>query len=200
MEGNTCGPFTAFDGTYPDNHFAITPISADDPTLIAFITEGEFQFAWIVNPTDRRRYRTILRILNQDAMESVVNRVSTPAEYQALMKATGRVLSSYLQLGLLPQCTLAGNNSLSLIDGKVKLGNAHEPYFLHMHIWGVGDPDMAYIPGLTLRGPAPNEQFDMRGESLTILGNQSKEKWEQVADMRALGKELGDRCKRLDST
>lgn len=48
-------------------------------------------------------------------------------------------------------------------DGTVLLGKG-EPFFLHLHMLGRGEPDRAYLTSVPLHAPPPGEAFPFKLE------------------------------------
>lgn len=80
--------------------------------------------------------------------------------------------------GIVTQFEIAGNNSQSLENNVLKIGNDKEPGMLHAHIVCRGNPKVEYIPGVALGGPPAGNLFNMRGDGLDE-GNTKKTKWNE---------------------
>lgn len=115
-------------------------------------------------------------MLQYPDMASTLNRKMTRLENMAMGELAGHILYMLNSLGGFTQLELAGNNSQSVIDGKLVYGNANEPSFPHMHFIMCGLLDYEYIPGVPLTGPPFGEMVNMRANG-TDLGNTAKEKW-----------------------
>jgi hypothetical protein len=117
-----------------------------------------------LNPTDGNGYRSILKLFSDDKeqLESLWNRLSSTEESQALFSVVPTICNLYSNLDLVPQVFMLGNNSQQLVDGNTVLGNDAEPYFLHTHFYGRGNPDHAYVAGIPLGGMPIGKDVNLR--------------------------------------
>ncbi|KTD01358.1 hypothetical protein [Fluoribacter gormanii] len=170
-----------FKYNYPKDHWAIDYTKAG--TSIAHVKlKGKYNYSIILNPTDCRGYRTIIRYLNDSNSDipSALNRPYTVAEERGLNEVTAMMERVYEKMGLIPQFAQLGNNSHSF-DEKTRetiIGNEEEPGMLHLHLWGRGDPEHEFIAGVPLRGPKPGLMFDLIAKSKTEPTNQFAIKWD----------------------
>lgn len=166
---------------YPKDHWAIDYTRAG--TSIAHVkVKGKYNYSVILNPTDCRGYRTIIRYLNNNNSDisSALNRPYTVAEERGLNAVTAMMEQVYKNMGLIPQFAQLGNNS-QYFDERTReiiIGNEEEPGMLHLHLWGRGDPEHEFIPGVPLRGPIPGLMFDLIAKSKTVPTNQYAIKWD----------------------
>jgi len=102
-------------------------------------------------------YASVCVVVDRKDPTSVLNRLPTQNQYEAISLASSQLVAAFLRLGLYPQMELLGNNSHFLNDetGKLELGNTHEPSSPHFHVTGRGDPTREYIEGVPLRGLRP---------------------------------------------
>lgn len=169
------------DYAYPKDHWSIDYTKAG--TSIATVTiRGKYHYSIILNPTDCRGYRSIIRFLNDNEsdIQAAFNRPYSIAEQRGLNDLTTIMAQIYIKLGLIPQFSQLGNNSHSYKEssGTIQVGNEDEPSMLHLHMWGRGDPEQEYIEGVPLRGPQPGLMFDLIAKSQTIQINQYAIKWD----------------------
>ncbi|KTD23825.1 Uncharacterised protein [Legionella lansingensis] len=169
-----------FKHEYPPSHWSIDFTRAG--TSIAVITvRDKYHYSVILNPTDCRGYRTIIRYLNEgnSALSSALNRPYTVSEQRGLNDVATVMTQVYEKLGLIVQFSQLGNNSHTFdkTTGVTLHGNEEEPSMLHLHMWGRGDPKEEYIPGVPLRGPEPGLMFDLIAKTQTHPINQHAIKW-----------------------
>nr|WP_238584481.1 hypothetical protein [Legionella gratiana] len=166
---------------YPKEHWAIDYTKAG--TSIAHVNvNAKYNYSIILNPTDCRGYRIIIRYLNdtQSDIASALNRPYTVAEERGLNEVTAMMERVYEHMGLIPQFSQLGNNSQHFdeITRETIIGNEEEPGMLHLHLWGRGDPKHEFIPGVPLRGPEPGLMFDLIAKSKSTPTNQFAIKWD----------------------
>lgn len=168
-----------YKGNYPPDHWALQPYELTDANVIALIYYQDCQYAVYVNPTDKRGYRCIIRFINNEDMESTINRDYTPRERVGLGLITQFIADVYCDIVPISQISVAGNNSHSF-DQRTRitwLGKREEPSFLHSHVYGRGDPEYNYIDDVKLDGPVPGLNFDMMAKTVNEPGNNFKVKW-----------------------
>jgi hypothetical protein len=185
-------PFTFLKQEYPPAHWANVYPSTNDPQFITILKVKGFSYALFINPTDARGYRAIaLLVPNEDRpMSDVHNKEDHSIDAKiGLSIATTILMEVYLKFGLVPQQSMAGNNSLSMApDGSIQFGQKAEPSLLHAHTFGRGNPEQVYAfleqgeeelaYSLPLRGPQIPHEFLMKGmKSHVDVGNQEKIKW-----------------------
>lgn len=85
-------------------------------------------------------------------------------EQRALNDVASVMTKVYEKIGVIPQFSQLGNNShhFNPESRVTHVGDDEEPSLLHLHMWGRGDPEMEYIPGVPLRGLEPGLMFDLR--------------------------------------
>ncbi|HBD7141545.1 TPA: Dot/Icm T4SS effector Ceg15 [Legionella pneumophila] len=167
---------------YSPGHWSIDYTRAG--TSIAVITvRNKYHYSVILNPTDCRGYRIIIRYLNEgdSSLSSAFNRPYTVSEQRGLNDVASLMTQVYEKLGLIVQFSQLGNNSQSFDKetGVTLIGSEEEPSMLHLHMWGRGDPDMEYIAGVPLRGPEPGLMFDLIAKNKTHPINQHAIKWNE---------------------
>ena len=170
-------------GEYPSGHWAVQPYRLEDPNVVALARYGNKEYAFYVNPTDRRGYRSIVRFINNDDMTTTINREYSREEHFGLSLVVQLVKQVYRQIQIpIVQTAEAGNNAHKF-DSATRityLGHPKEPSFLHCHIIGRGDPLTEYIDGVTLEGPEPGAEFDM--------SNDTKVKWAEGQMQQVVGR------------
>lgn len=171
-----------FKHKYSPSHWSIDFTRAG--TSIAIITvRDKYHYSVILNPTDCRGYRIIIRYLNEgdSSLSSAFNRPYTVSEQRGLNDVATLMTQIYEKLGLIVQFSQLGNNSHTFTEetGAILIGNEEEPSMLHLHMWGRGDPEMEYIPGVPLRGPIPGLMFDLIAKNKTHPINQYAVKWDE---------------------
>ncbi|KTD11831.1 hypothetical protein Lgra_1289 [Legionella gratiana] len=152
---------------YSPSHWSIDFTRAGT-SVATFNVRNKYHFSVILNPTDCQGYRSIIRYLNEDSssLSSAFNRTYTLSEQRALNDVTAIMTKVYEKLGVIAQFSQLGNNSHHFDPNTrvVHVGDDEEPSLLHLHMWGRGDPEMEYIPGVPLRGPKPGLMFDLRAK------------------------------------
>jgi 2,3-bisphosphoglycerate-dependent phosphoglycerate mutase len=163
----------------PSNHWALQPLSLTDTSVIALAYFERSMYAVYMHPHDKRGYRSIVRLIDNDAMLSTLNRVYSTSERIGLALLMASVTESYTRILPIAQNMVAGNNAhkFDSIMRTIQLGTSEEPIFLHGHIVGRGDPDEHYIENIPLDGPVPGLIFDFRAQSLLESGNDKKVSW-----------------------
>lgn len=165
--------------SYATNHWVFQPLTFSNPKVIALAFYEQSTYAIYLNPTDKRGYRSIVRLIDNTQMSSTINREYTSSERIGLALIMSMVTEAYTRLVPIAQNAVAGNNAHSFDPntGVTSLGNAEEPVFLHGHIYGRGNPHGTYIDDVPLDGPAPGYVFDMRAQTSDELGNDKKVSW-----------------------
>lgn len=187
-----------YSGTYSSNHWALQNYELNDPKVIAHAYYKDCQYAVYTNPTDKRGYRSIVRYIKNDDMQSTINRPFSSTEKIGLGLVVQLVSDAYSKIVPIVQSAVAGNNSHQFNPEQacVYIGTANEPSFLHGHVYGRGDPEKCYIEGVKLDGPAPGANFDMMARTYTSVGalepgNDKKVAWKEgeMAQVVAIIKE-----------
>ena len=170
---------TYYTGSYAQNHWALQPARLEDPNTIALARYGGSQYGVYLNPTDKRGYRCIVCLMDENNMAGTLNRDYTSEERIGLALTVQLVVDVFSRILPVVQTAVAGNNthSFDAETGTTKLGHKGEPNMLHAHIFARGNPAGEYVPGVALNGPAPGEIFDMRGKTLDVPGNEGKVRW-----------------------
>ena len=118
-----------------------------------------------LNPADRRGYRSIVRLVDESqSLEASFNRLPTSTERAGLHAAVASTAEAYQRLGLVPQTLVLGNNSqeFDALGGNLVLGTEDEPFFLHAHVLGRGDPGASFISGApSLGGQVPGKILEL---------------------------------------
>lgn len=163
----------------PSDHWALQPYSLTDPKVIALAYFEQSDYAIFINPEDKRGYRSIVRLINNDQMVSTINREYTSSERIGLALTMALVTEAYTRIVPIAQNAVLGNNAHSFDHktGIVQLGISNEPIFLHGHVFGRGDPKEKYIEDTPLDGPIPGVIFDLRCQSMHEQGNDKKLSW-----------------------
>lgn len=158
----------------------LRPCTFEDENIVGFACFEQSDYAIYLNPTDKRGYRSIVRLIDNDRMNLTFNRTYTSSERIGLSLAMALVTEAYSRIVPIAQNAIAGNNahSFDTQTGTVQLGTGKEPVFLHGHIFGRGNPDEKYIDDVKLDGPVPGLVFDMRGQTFAELGNDKKIPWQ----------------------
>ncbi len=190
--------FNKFD--YSSEHWSSQYPRMEDPQFIARLKVRGFFFAFYINPTDSRGYRSIVRLVNKD-MLTTYNRAYTFEEKAALQLALSVLVEAYETLGLITQVEVAGNNSQSFDAGKGEtfVGKPSEPSMLHGHVIGRGNPEFEYITGIKLGGPIPGALFNMRGNDPNSEGNETKGKW-STENLKRAAHVIADKIKLILAT
>jgi hypothetical protein len=158
--GRTVFGVSYYPNDYPPEHWAYK--SAADANY--FVARCGALYVKL-NPTDSRGFRLIVSL--EDHPDNW-NRPFTREEHNALFLLAVQVKFILLEeLGVADvQIIQANNNAHGLArDGSVLLGNAREPYMLHVHVVARDTPGRRFLQHLVLRGPAPGAVFDLRGEA-----------------------------------
>lgn len=140
--------------TYDKNHWSL---KVDEEYVIRYVTENNYNFVIMCNPTDCRGYRILVKYLDTN-----FNRKYTNEERKALLNVTSNVCTILERFDLITQIEVAGNNSHYFKDGITYVGTEKEPCMLHSHIICRGNPNHNYIGNVSLRGPEPGHLFNMR--------------------------------------
>ncbi len=186
-----------FKNAYSDSHWAQHIPVIDDKNFIATLEIYGIKIALILNLTDSRGYRAIVRLVTdtEKNMDSTFNRKYKVEEKLALNTALCILATAYENYGMIAQIEIAGNNAQSITEnGDIQLGNEMEPALLHGHIIGRGNPGANYIENVPLRGPKAGKLFNLRGDGVDE-GNKTKTNWkdnEMEIIAEALAKEVSN--------
>lgn len=169
-----------YKGTYQHDHWAMLPLLLVNEHVVALASYKNSQYAILLNPTDKRGYRCIIRLIDNNDMSTVLNREYTSEETMGLLLITQLIVEVYNKIVPIVQVSIAGNNAHSFDKetGIISLGKPEEPSILHSHVYGRGNPQKQYIDDVALDGPAPSIIFDMMGKTPNIPGNEMKIPWE----------------------
>ncbi|CAF1234149.1 unnamed protein product [Adineta ricciae] len=182
---------------YSSNHWIYEKCFLTDPKMIGIVYFKEFDYAIYLNPNDKRGYRSIIRLIKNDDMNSTLNRFYSSFERIGLSLTMSLVTDAYYQIVPIVQSVVAGNNAHSFDQetNLIELGNADEPNFLHGHVFGRGNPKRNYIGNVPLEGPFPGSNFDLKGE----LANEKKIPWkfEDMVQVVQKSKEEIDQLKNI---
>ncbi|CAH6419621.1 Hypothetical protein HVR_LOCUS691 [uncultured virus] len=144
----------------PDDHFLYHPPRPGTLYHIADLIQDGYMMNLYINPTDARK-RLILRFVGKYfgepsfEIKNSLNRAYTPQELEAFYKCVAKLMFKFQPLGV--QLSCAGNNSQSVEDGVIVIGNK-EPSMLHVH--------------LVMKFLLPLDQI---GKEFSLMG--PKEKW-----------------------
>ncbi len=165
--------------SYPSCHWALEPFTLTDSKAIALVRFEQLDYAVFLHPEDKRGYRSLVRLINNDRMISTINREYTSTERIGLALTMSLVTEAYTRFVPIAQNAVAGNNAHSFDPktGTIQLGSLQEPIFLHGHVFGRGNPEEKYIEDVQLDGPVPGLIFDMRAQSPQEPGNDKKVHW-----------------------
>jgi probable phosphoglycerate mutase len=165
--------------SYPSGHWALEPYTLMDPKVIALVRFEQLDYAVFLHPEDKRGYRSLVRLINNDQMISTLNREYTSTERIGLALTMALVTEAYTRFVPIAQNSVAGNNAHSFDSktGTIQLGSSQEPIFLHGHVFGRGNPEEKYVEDVQLDGPMPGVIFDMRAQSPQEPGNDKKVHW-----------------------
>mmetsp|Transcript_10603 Transcript_10603/g.15528 ORF Transcript_10603/g.15528 Transcript_10603/m.15528 type:complete len:218 (-) Transcript_10603:2354-3007(-) len=169
-----------------------TPCSKEDSIFIArFIVKNsennDMIYEWHWNPTDSRGGRSIVsycctvpsennRKYAEKDMNKFINCKPTFEENVNLHLIIGLCSSICSELPVFVQTAVAGNNSHSL-QNKVMIIGEPEVSVQHGHLIWRGNPKQTVgSSNFTIGGPSPGEMFNMRGNG-TEPGNDSKRSW-----------------------
>lgn len=168
-------------GAYPASHWALQPFSLEDNSVIALVKFKDSTYAISLHPFDKRGYRSIVRLIDNDNMASTFNRPFTPDETLGLSIITEMVTQAYQEVMPIAQSFKLGNNSQSLDmrHKRVMFGSEREPSILHAHVMGRGDPKMEYVPGVKLDGPDAGILFLFESYDKSITGNEAQVPWQK---------------------
>ena len=191
--------------TYDVQHWAMQSCKLTDPKVIAIASfqpttpPSNIQYAIYLNPIDKRGYRCIVRLINNDNMSSTFNRDYSSHERIGLSLLLQLTSEAYNNMVPISQIAIAGNNSheFHLETGVVQLGKVEEPSFLHGHVFGRGNPNHCYVDGVKLDGPNPGLLFDMLAKTCNEEGNECKVDWKMDGDMERVVERLREEIKNV---
>ena len=163
----------------PSHHWILQPCTLTDPKVIVLAHFEQSDYAVYLNPVDRRGYRSVVRLVNNDRMVSTINREYTSLERIGLALTMALVTEAQARIVPIAQNAVTGNNahSFDLNTGTIQLGTLKEPIFLHGHVFGRGNPEVKYIEDISLDGPLSGLILDMRALSQQDPGNDKKLGW-----------------------
>ena len=186
---------------YPPHHWVLQPLTLTDLNVVALVYFQQCDYAVYLNPSDKRGYRSIVRLINNDRMLSTINREYTSSERIGLALSMAMVTDAYARIVPIAQNVVAGNNAHSFDPqtGTVHMGTVDEPIFLHGHVYGRGNPKENYIADVPLDGPVPGLVFDLRAQSSHELGNEVKISWKPI-EMERVVRRLKSEIERIYPT
>ncbi|CAF3231672.1 unnamed protein product [Rotaria sp. Silwood2] len=148
--------------------------------MIALAHFEQLDYAVYLHPEDKRGYRSIVRLINNDGAISIINRDYTSAERIGLALTMALVTEVYTRIVPIAQNVVTGNNA-RLFDSKtgiIQLGTPQEPIFLHGHVFGCGNPEGKYIDDVQLDGPILGSLlFDMNATSQQESDHDKQVSW-----------------------
>lgn len=149
---------------YGKDHWAISPQSFQEYGICTIRDRSHgHRYVVMLNPTSRKSYRLIVRLLNKP-IASTHNRRYTKSEMNGLFTVLGQVADMLMDDRLIGQVYVLGNNSHSF-DAETKstiIGQEDEPSMLHGHVFYRGDPKHAYISNIPLEGKYPGFGIDVK--------------------------------------
>ncbi|CAF3959819.1 unnamed protein product [Rotaria sp. Silwood2] len=160
-------------------HWALKSCTLTDPKVIALVCFEQSNYAVHLHPEDKRGYRSIVRLINNDQIFSTINRDYTSVERIGLALTMTLVTEAYNHIVPIAQNAVTGNNA-RLLDPKtvtIQLGITQEPIFLHGHVFGCGDPERKYIDDVQLDGPILGTLFNMNTSSPHESDHDKKVSW-----------------------
>ena len=163
----------------PSDHWALQPLSLKNTSVVAVAYFERSMYAVHMHPHDKRGYRSIVRLIDNEAMLSTLNRQYSTSERIGLALLMASVTEAYTRILPIGQNIVAGNNAHKFdpATGTLQLGTSDEPISLHGHVIGRGNPEEHYIDGIPLDGPVPGLIFDLRAQSVHEPGNDKKVSW-----------------------
>lgn len=166
---------------YSKHPWASQKKTEENPEFVIYHQENGIWFMIYMNPGDQRGYRTIVRLMSDNMLETY-NREYTEEEERGLFMTLQKLSRAYQKLGMTAQVIIAGNNSQVLTeDGNIQMGVEKEPSMLHGHVLGRGNPNNEYVEGVKLLGPKLGEWFDLIKVKIP---------WENDSDMRKVAAAL----------
>lgn len=180
---------TYYEGSYDASHWARCLFSLDDPFSIFHSQYLTHSYEAYLNPTDRRGYRGIVRLVHKADNQSTLNRPYTTTERIGLSLSLLLLSDALNQITPISQTLVLGNNShaFSPETRLITFGNADEPSILHGHVIGRGDPEAEYVPGVPLGGEEPGKVFQLGAASENTVS--VKIRWNEV-DASNVSREL----------
>ncbi|CAF4767116.1 unnamed protein product, partial [Rotaria sp. Silwood1] len=160
-------------------HWALESCTLTDPKVIALVCFEQSNYAVHLHPKDKRGYRSIVRLINNDQIFSTINRDYTSVERIGLALTMALVTEAYNHIVPIAQNAVTGNNA-RLLDPKtvtIQLSITQEPIFLHGHVFGCGDPERKYIDDVQLDGPILGTLFNMNTSSPSESDHDKKVSW-----------------------
>ncbi|CAF3078411.1 unnamed protein product [Rotaria sp. Silwood2] len=148
-------------------HWLLEPCTLSDSKVVALVRFGKSDFAIHLHPKDKRGYRSVVRLINNDRMISTINRDYPSAERIGLALTMALVTEVYSRIVPIAQSAVTGNNTRSL-DPKpdnTQLFISQEPIFLHGYVFGCGDPEEKYIEDVQMYDSVVEAIFDMNSPS-----------------------------------
>ncbi|KTD61109.1 hypothetical protein [Legionella spiritensis] len=186
-----------YQGNYLPGHWALQPYVTSDPKVVALACFKRLEYAIYLNPTDERGYRSIVTLINNKDMRTVMNRDYSSLERIGLGILVQMMAQTYSRITPVSQTAMMGNNchGYDSDTGTTYLGTAREPCLLHAHIMGRGNPNVAYVAGVVLNGPKPGVAFLFKSKDPNVPGNDKSVAWkkgEMEKVVRRLRLELGN--------
>eukprot|EP00755_Sulcionema_specki_P029371 Sspe_Gene.92022::Locus_63741_Transcript_1_1_Confidence_1.000_Length_781::g.92022::m.92022 len=147
--------------TYPEDHWCRTVLPPSDPRFVAVLrvsddTGGVHEALVLIRGA--AGYQCVVALTDRTDPMRLLNRLPTQHQYEAVLLAASQVAAAFLSAGIFPQVELLCNNSHTLrADRTLQLGVPDEPFVLHTHIIGRGDPDRKFLGGVPLRCWPPHD-------------------------------------------
>lgn len=146
-------PFNPTD--YPKKHWCNEPL---DKGLTVQIKN---RAAVIINPTDNRAFRLIVKPYRQEDFNLDPQSTEHGEVYKECLELSNEWIDILKREGLFPQLEFAANNSMTEEDGKIRLGQK-EPYFPHFHIICRAPKGFKLGGRFRYMGPDLGEEFYMK--------------------------------------
>ncbi|CAF2792067.1 unnamed protein product [Rotaria sp. Silwood2] len=149
------------------SHSISEPCTLADSKAIVLAHFERSNYAVYLHPEDKRGYRSIVRLINNDRVISTINRDYTSEERIGLALTIALVTEAYTHIVPIAQNSVTENN-IRLFDSKTNINQSslpQESIFLHGHVFGCGNPEGKYIDDVQLDGPLFETFFDMNATS-----------------------------------
>jgi len=166
---------------YSEDHWALQPPKLTDTHVIALVYAKNSKYAISLNHTDKRGYRSIVRLIKSDDMQSTINRNYTVEEQRGLNLVVELTEFAFQRIVPIVQIFKANDSSqwFGQYAKSILIGTSKEPSFLEAHLIGRGDPNHRYISDVKLDGPAIGTPFHLNTKTTSEPGNDKKVSWRE---------------------